>query len=192
MSRREKRTPGPAMGNGLMQTDFVPADINGASWEALDPLYTDLLERPVTTPQELDRWLLDRSELDSSASEARANLYIRMTCHTDDKDAAQAWSTYLDEVPPKLKPVGFKLDQRQTDLFEQIEMDQQRYGLLRKKTQREVELFNEQNVPIETELAKLDQKYDEICGKMTVEFQGEERTIPQMGKFLQDSDRSVR
>lgn len=192
MTRREKRNPGAAMGNGLIQTDFVPAEIDGACWDALQPLYTDLLERPVTSAHELERWLLDRSELDAAASEARANLYIRMTCHTDDKSAADAWSAYLDEVPPKLKPIGFKLDTRQTELFEQIEMDDERYGLLRKKTKREVELFKEENVPLETQLAKLDQKYDEICGKMTVEFKGEERTIPQMGKFLQDNDRAVR
>ncbi len=192
MTRREKRNPGAAMGNGMIQTHFVPAEIDGTSWSALEPLYRDLLERPVTSAHEFERWLLDRSELDSAASESRANLYIRMTCHTDDKQAADAWSAYLDEVPPKLKPVGFELDKRQTELFAQIDMDEHRYGLLRKKTQREVELFNEKNVPIETELAKLDQKYDEICGKMTVVFQGEERTIPQMGKFLQDNDRSVR
>ena len=79
MTRREKRNPGAAMGNGLMQTDFVPAEIDGACWDALQPLYTDLLERPVTSAQELERWLLDRSELDAAASEARSGSQVRIS-----------------------------------------------------------------------------------------------------------------
>jgi oligoendopeptidase F len=81
------------------------------------------------------------------------------------------------------------------ELFERIgfeNLDRERYEVLLRSTRRTVELFREENVPLETELAKLDQKYDQICGAMSVEFEGEERTIPQMGRFLQVEDRDRR
>ncbi len=173
-------------------TTFVPADLDGSRWSNLEPLYTDLKEREVDSPEAFQTWLLDRSELDATASESRANLYISMTCHTDDESISERWTEYLDDVPPKLKPVVFALDQKQAALFEQYPLDAETFAVLRRNTAREVEMFRDENVPLETELAKLDQKYDKICGEMTVEFEGETRTIPQMGRFMQDDDRERR
>lgn len=171
---------------------FVPADLDAARWERIEPLVGSLLSRPVASAAELERWLIDRSELDAACSEARANLYITMTCRTDDPGASGAWTAYLDEVPPRLKPASFELDKRQVALSKSFPLPAGRYGVLERDTRVEVELFREANVPIETELAKLDQKYDEICGAMTVEFQGQVRTLPQMARFQQEHDRAVR
>ena len=52
--------------------DFVPADLDGRTWEALEPLYRQLLERPIPDAAALERLLLDRSELDAAAHEAHA------------------------------------------------------------------------------------------------------------------------
>ncbi len=175
-----------------MDTSFVPTDLDASAWANLEPFVKALLERPVTTPAEFERWLVDRSEFDAACSETRANLYITMTCRTDDKDAAGAWTRYLDEVPPRLKPASFDLDKRQVELHARFPLPAQRYEVLERDTRVEVELFREANVPIETELAKLDQKYDEICGAMTVEFEGRTHTLPQMARFQQEKDRSVR
>ena len=36
-----------------------------ADWSQIEPLCTDLLDRPIASPAELEKWLLDFSELDS-------------------------------------------------------------------------------------------------------------------------------
>ena len=41
-------------------------------------------------------------------------------------------------------------------------------------------------------MTKLGQRYNEICGAMMVEFDGEERTMQQMGKYLQVNNREIR
>lgn len=186
-------TPGtPRTPQGI--SDYVPAKLNGADWDALEPLYTGLLERTVGTLGEFEQWLLDRSELDAAASEGRANLYINMTCHTDDKAASAAWTTYLDKVSPNLKPMSSKLDRRQLELFEAFsdEPGVKALHTIERSTRRSIDIFRQENVDIETKIAKLDQKYDELCGEMSVEFDGQERTLPQMGKYLQESDRDRR
>jgi len=173
-------------------TDFVPASIDASRWTEIEPLVGALLERPVASASDLERWLLDRSEFDAACSEARADLYIAMTCRTDDKGAAGAWTTYIEETAPKLTPAAFELDKLQAKLCEQFELDSARFAVIERDTQADVELFRKENVPLETDLAKLDQDYDAIAGAMTVEFDGAERTLPEMARFTEETDRAVR
>ncbi len=171
---------------------FVPEEFDASTWANLEPYYNDLKARDVSTREELEAWLLDRSELDAAAGETRANLYIRMSCYTDDEGAAGAWSSYLDEIPPNQKPATFELDRKQADLLEKFTETGDRLDLLAKRTINRVELFRDENVPIETKLSKLDQEYDKICGDQLVEWDDEKRPIARMNVFLQDTDRSVR
>lgn len=173
-------------------TDFVPARLDATKWANIEALYTALLQRPVKTAADLEQWLLDRSELDAACSESRANLYINMTCHTDDEKIQAAWSAYLDEVPPKLKPVSFELDKKQAAYFESIPMDPRRYEVLKRNSALAVELFRPENIALETKLSKLNTEYEKLCGEMTVTFRGQDKTLPQMGKFLQEPDRPTR
>ena len=54
------------------------------------------------------------------------------------------------------------------------------------------EIFVKENVELETKLELLSQKYQTMIGAMMVEFQGQERTLPQMAKFLREPDRELR
>ncbi|MHC5002605.1 MAG: M3 family oligoendopeptidase [Planctomycetota bacterium] len=173
-------------------TDFVPAELDATRWEHLEPLYAVLLDRPLDGPEDLERLLLDRSELDAAAAEAYANLYIDMTCHTDDEQAKNGYLRFVEDVVPKLKQTGFELDRRITACPFVDDLDGQRYAVLVRDLRADVELFREENIPLQTEDTKLDQQYSEIRGAMTVHFQDEERTLPQMAKFLEKTDRLVR
>ena len=175
-----------------LDTSFVPADLDAASWAAIEPLFKALLERPVGSAPEFERWLTDRSELDAACAEAEANLYISMTCDTNDEAAAGAFTRFIEEVSPKIKPASFELDKRAAELFGTIAMPEGRYLVLRRATKAAVEIFREKNVPIQTELEKLTQQYQTVTGAMTVEFDGREQTMPQMGRYQESNDRSVR
>jgi len=173
-------------------TSFVPADLDAASWPAIEPLVTGLLEREVTSGEDLERWLRDRSELDAAASEATANLYISMTCFTEDESVQKAYSDYLEHTAPELKKAAFELDKTQAAHFERLGAPGDRYAVLARDTKADVEIFRDENVPLATTLDKLGQKYDQLIGAMTVEFDGEERTLPQMGRFQELADRDTR
>lgn len=173
-------------------SEYVPFPLDGSRWEVIEPLLRGLLERAVASASEYERWLLDRSELQAACDESRAQLYIAMTCKTDDAAASQAYTRYIEEIPPRLRPMNFSLDTRQADLARRFQLDRRRYEVLDRSTIMSVELFREQNVPIFTELEKLGQDYQKLAGAMTVTFDGEERTLPQMARYQQDRDRAVR
>ncbi len=173
-------------------TDFVPADLDASQWSALEPLYQALLDRELSCENCLEKLILDRSELDAAASEAAANLYINMTRHTEDEDAKRAYLAFIENVEPKLKKAGFELDKKIARSEHTDKLDPDRYGVLIRDMKADVELFRDENVPLQTQDTKLGQQYSEVCGAMTVEFEGEERTLPQMARYMEVTDRSTR
>ena len=171
---------------------FVSADLDATKWENLAPLYQSLLERTLNCQKCLEKLLLDRSDLDALVSEAGANLYITMTRHTDDEAANKAYEAFVQSVEPEHKKASFELDKKVAESPHAEKLDQDRYGVLLRGTRTSVELFREENVPIQTELALLDQKYSQVVGAMTCDFEGETRTMPQMQRYLEDQDRELR
>ena len=63
--------------------NFVPAAFDAGNLAAIEPLFAELERRPLTTIAELERFLLDESELHSRLGAELARRYIAMTCHTD-------------------------------------------------------------------------------------------------------------
>ena len=171
---------------------FIPATLDATQWSQLEPLYQKLLDRTLKCANCLQGLILDRSELDAAAAEAEANLYIAMTCHTDDAAIKARFLKFVEEVDPNLKRVGFDLDRKIVESPHAAALDQARYGTLLRSLKQEVKLFRAENIPLQTEVTKLDQQYSEINGAMTVQFDGTERTLPQMARFLEETDRARR
>jgi oligoendopeptidase F len=173
-------------------SSFATETFDATKWDQIEPRLKRLLDEPIEDAAGLERWLEDRSEIEASCSEGAARLYINMTCDTESAEAQQAYSDYIEQVAPKLKPIGFELDKRQAKLSKQFGLTEGRYEVIARDTITAVDMFREENVPIQTELDQLSQKQQQITGAMTVEFEGEEKTLPQMGKYQESADRDVR
>ena len=171
---------------------FVPADLDATDWSQIKPLADALLERDLPDARAFEGWLLDRSELDSACLEAVARLYINMTCDTADESASGAYRGYIERVAPEMKPVAFEMDRKQVEAAERLGMDTGPYAVLHRDTKADVELFCAENIPLETTLETLSQDHQAIIGAMTVEFEGETRTMPQMSVYAESRDRGVR
>ena len=171
---------------------IVPAHFDGTLFTHIEPLLKELLARPVRSREELERWLTDRSDISAAYSESRANLYITMTCDTDDKSASAAYEKYITEVDPKLKPYSFELEKRFVALASQFDLPADRYTVLVRGARAEVDLYREENIALETQLAQLGQKFETLAGGMTVQFEGQERTLPQMARYQELPERATR
>lgn len=173
-------------------TDFVPQVIDGTKWDNIEPLLNALLAREVNSKSELEQWLLDRSELEAAIGESGANTYIDMTCDTESEEKQGAYTSFITTVIPNAKPIGFELDKKFAKLAEVFGLTGGHHTVLYRDTKADVDLFRQENVSIETEISQLDQEYDKICGKMMVDFDGKEQTMPMMGKYSESADRSIR
>jgi oligoendopeptidase F len=179
------------------QRRFVPSTIDLGDWNQLAPLFDQLEKRAPesNTLVEFEQWLLDRGELAAALDEESSKRYIAMTCHTDNTDAEKAYLHFVEKIEPELKPRQFKLDQMYLQhpfRQELLKQKKQRYEVLDRDTALHVELYREENVPLETEEAKFSQQYQKLAGSLTVNFRGEEKTLVQMARYLEEPDRALR
>ena len=173
---------------------FVPADIDLGEWTQIAPLFERLEGRAAgcKTVAEVERWLLDWSETNAALDEESSRRYIAMTCHTDNAEAQKAYLHFIEQIEPRLKPRQFKLAQLYLAQPLRSQLPRARYEVFDRDTQLHVELFRPENVPLETEEAKLSQRYQELAGSLTVQFRGQEKTLPQMAPLLEEQDRPLR
>ncbi len=173
---------------------FVPKEINLGDWPQIEPLFDQLERRAaeVNSAAKLERWLLDWSELNAALDEEASRRYIAMTCHTDNADAEQAYLQFVEHVEPKLKPRQFALEKIYVAHPQREKLPKQRFQVFDRDIKNHVELFRPENVPLETEDAKLCQQYQKLSGALTVDFRGEEKTLVQMGRYLEEPDRALR
>ena len=173
---------------------FVPKEIDLGNWTIIEPLF-DQLETEASKCQsvpDLEQWLVDWSELSAALDEEASRRYIAMTCHTESADAEKSYLHFVENVEPHCKPRQFNLAKLLTGHPLAPALPSARYGVLLRDTGLLVELFRAENVPLETEEARLGQQYQKLSGSLTVIFQGQERTLVQMGRYLEETDRSVR
>ena len=173
---------------------FVPPDADLGEWPRIAPLFDQLEHRApaLNTVDELQAWLMDWSELNAALDEEASRRYIAMTCHTDDAGAEKAYLHFVENIEPQLKPRQFTLEQFYTAHPLRRDLPSDRFAVFDRDVKNHVELFRPENVSLETEEAKLSQQYQKLSGSLTVNFKGEEKTLVQMGRFLEETDRPLR
>jgi oligoendopeptidase F len=173
---------------------FVPQDLDLGDWPQIAPLFDQLEQASgkITTPAGLDRWLLEWSELNAALDEESSRRYIAMTCHTDNAEAEKAYLHFVENVDPHLKPRQFALEKIYVAHPLRPKLPKQRFEVFDRDVKNHVELFRPENVALETEEAKLCQQYQKLIGAQTVNFRGEEKTLVQMGRHLEEPDRALR
>ena len=171
---------------------FLPSNIDLTDLNRLQELFRNLQNRTVHSTSDLEKWLKDESELASALAEEQSIRYARMTCQTDDVAREKDYLLYIENVEPAAK-IGFsQLDHKYLDTPARKSLPQEQYFVLDRKRENNVALFREQNVELEKEETKLAQSFQKTTGAMTVLYESQERTMQQMGRFLEEPDRSVR
>jgi oligoendopeptidase F len=171
---------------------FVPAAADMGKWADIEPLFDELNGRPIDTAGQLERWLLDISELASCIHEEGTRRYTAMTCQTDDPAKDKAHLEFVEQITPRFKPRFQQLRLRYVASPARAAVDADRYRVYDRSEMAAVELFRDANVPLQTEEEKISQQYQKICGAMTVQYGGREQTLAQMSKYQLEPDRPVR
>ncbi len=170
---------------------FVPDDFDASKWESIEPYVNDLLERELSCSNCLEELIADSSNLAEHISETGALLYINMTCDTEDEGKKNAFLSFVENIRPKLSKFSDELNRRIVN-HKSIGDMPPRYDLMIRGIKSDIEIFREENIPLGVEQTKLVTKAQGITGAMTVDFDGKERTFPEMRGFLESNDRIQR
>jgi oligoendopeptidase F len=175
-----------------IERHFVPKDFIVTDWATLEPYFKNLLERTIDTAAQLEKWLKDQSELEAVVSEDACWRQIRMTCDTENKSLEEAFAFFCMEIQPKIQPYADGLNKKLINSPLASDLDKNKYFTFLRSVHKSIELFREANIPIQAELSVMQQQFGVINGKMTVEVNGQEYTLQQAAKFLENSDRNLR
>jgi len=171
---------------------FLPESLEIKNWEVLEPYFKNLDERQIKSKVDLEQWLKDSSELEAAISEDACWRQVRVTCDTENKEYENAFNYFMMEIQPKIQPWADKLNRKLVANPFTKELDIKKYFTFLRNIKKNIDLFREENIPLQAELNVEAQQFGMIAGKMTVKVNGQEYTLQQAAKFLEDPDRELR
>ncbi|RLD61221.1 MAG: M3 family oligoendopeptidase, partial [Bacteroidetes bacterium] len=96
----------------MQNRKFVSKDLKIKSWKSIDSYYRDLKNRDINSINDLEKWMRDRSELDSVLEEDLAWRYIKMNCDTTDKSLTDDFNFFVTEIEPNISKYSNILDKK--------------------------------------------------------------------------------
>ncbi len=171
---------------------FIGEAFSLTSWAEVQPLYENLVNRNIESVQDLRQWFIDRSELESYLSENMAWRYIKMTCDTASEDNQKNYQFFVEEIQPQLSSYNDQLNKKALESPYLNALEDKGFDITIRGMKKAVEIFREDNIPLETLVQTKQADYQSIVGAMTVTINGQVMTLPKAGDLLQSPDRGVR
>ncbi len=142
-------------------------------WSDFEPYYQELAAQSLNVAN-VEAWLAEWSRLAGALSEIEFRLQVGTTVDTNDEAVKARYSAFLDEIYPQAKAADQTLKQKLLDSG----LEPQGFEMPMKNMRAEAALFRQENLPLLGQELKLSTRYDEIVGAQTVEWEGEEVTLP--------------
>lgn len=172
---------------------YIALDFTCNEWSVVEFYLVELQNRDISSKINFETWLRDKSELEAVLEEDMAWRYIRMTIDTTDKSKSDAYHFFVSEIQPKLAPFEDALNKKMmaSEWISDFQSDEA-YAIYFRSVKTALELFCEENIPLETEINTLSAEYGAIIGKQTIDYEGKTLTMPQAAIWLKNQDESIR
>jgi len=168
----------------------LPKTIEGASgwtWDDMKPFYDDMLARDLSETT-LDEWMTDWTNLNNVIGEMFTRAALANSQNTADEQAEAHYKFLMAEVYPPRAQAENQMNKKLVDSG----LTPDNFEIPLRKLRTDIELFNEENLPLATQEQSLGMEYSKITGGQIVEWDGEEITLIQLQKAFEDNDRDRR
>ena len=120
------------------------------AWSKIESYFQDLLDREIQTIQELEKWMLDRSELEAVLEEEQAWRYIKMNIDTRDKDLSESFFLGEGNFSKCCSLHSHQLNLKLVENPFYKELDQEKYCIYLRGLDKAIEIYREENIPLFT------------------------------------------
>ncbi|QHA90688.1 M3 family oligoendopeptidase [Bacillus sp. N1-1] len=158
----------------------------------LEEEFKSLLDQPLHSADELEKWVLRISELMDGVAEGLAGHYIDFQCHSNSEEAKKAIEHDQEYIEPMIKRYEGEFDKKFQSSPHRLELNQDYYKQFLLRKENAMSLFNEDNIDLEVEEDRIVNRYFEQTGSLSFNWNGEEKTLSEMFLMMQDGDRSIR
>lgn len=171
---------------------YFANDFNITNWEKVKHELDKMEKAKINSVGELLEFMKKVGEFSDIVAEEMAWRYISMTRYADKDEYSKAFNEFYSGIVAKVKPYDFKFKKKFYDSEFRKELDTKKYSHLNRIISNDIELFREENIPLEVKEKEIGNKYGAAFSKLTVMYKGEEKTLSQLTPFLKDQDRTVR
>ncbi len=174
------------------QRNYLPHDFTVTEWPLLEPYFKELLDREIPDKTSLEKWMHDMSELEAAVNEDACWRQIKMTCDNENKVLEDAFNFFCLQIQPQIQPYSDALNKKLINSPLLKELDEKEYHTYLRSIRKSIDLFREENIPLQAEVSVMQQQFGQISGAMMITVNGEEYTLQQAAKFLENPDRKLR
>ncbi|MDD2228041.1 MAG: M3 family oligoendopeptidase [Candidatus Cloacimonetes bacterium] len=171
---------------------YLPKGFDIGSWEAVKAYLEELCTADTSTAEALEMLIEKYSDLLNAMNDELSWRYIHMTLEADNQAKADAYNDYFANAYAPTEAYQFKIKELYYNSPAHHKLDADKYALLNQIIAKDIELFRMDNIPLLIQESELANKYGSIVSKMSVIFDGEERTPTQLAVYLKDTDRAKR
>jgi oligoendopeptidase F len=157
------------------------------SWGQIEPYTDDLTQRELSADT-IKSWLADWSRLASLIAESFNRLQIRTTTHTNDEDGQACFQNYSENIMPNARA----FEQRMKEKLLSSGLEPDGFAIPLRKMRVDAAIFRDENLPLLTEIERLNTELLKIVGARTIDWDGDELTPAQVRTKLTEPDRSIR
>lgn len=170
--------------------DTLPANVDAIrdwAWSDFQPYVDDLLNRELNA-HTLPAWMADWTSLTNVLSENMARARLANDQDTADEQAEAYYKHLYADIFPPMAQANNQLSKKLVESGLQPE----NFALPLKKMQADIDIFRLENVPLYVREQGLGMEYGKIVSNQSAMWRGEEVTLIELQKSLQDDDRAVR
>jgi oligoendopeptidase F len=175
----------------IARRKFLPVDLVVTCWTDLEPYALRLLDFKLSGVSDLENWLKMRSEFDSVLEEDKAWLFIKQSSDTSNSLHADAFSEFVKNIEEKYAMLSNQLNEKLIDFCSRNNYPAE-YEIFIRTVKRQIEIFRDENVSIQSALEVEEQQYGAITGAMVINYKDEELTLQKAQNILKSVNRRER
>jgi len=173
-------------------TQYYSDDIHTKDVKALEEQLQALVQSDIKSIAGLEAWLDEERTFMDRIQEAMTGHKIDFYRDTMNQDKRDIYMFDQTNIQPMLLKYQSKLDTKFCSCCFTPELDNSRYGAIRRVRFAKLERFREANIPLLVREKQLGAKYSEIRGAMSVDWKGEMKPYSFGKALLEHPDRSIR
>lgn len=165
----------------------TPGNLDRSSWSDLLPRLRSLESRTLDAAA-VETFLREWTDVTEIVAEAMMQLRIAAAQDTADEAARDAHRAFMRDVFPAAQ----EAEQRLKEKFLRSGLCPPGFEEPLRHMRSEAALFRTANVPLLAQERELEREYESITGARTIEWEGQEVPVSQMGAVYQQQDRERR
>lgn len=175
-----------------ISTNYYAKAVDLSDADGVEQELKRLVQAPIQSVEDLESHLTDRLIFTRKVEEVMSGHAIDFYRDTENADKKAIHLHDQAAIAPLMAKYGAELNRKFCECPYVAHLDDAKYGRMRLDYTTDLELFREENIPLQVRETEVCTRYNEVIGSLTATFQGETKPYPYIVAALGNPDRNVR